>query len=199
MISYYVSPAPQGPPIRGQYSNGRCLQGPHRAKMGLIFPLTPFPSQNSSFSKVRQIAIFWKVQYLVHRYLTYQNFYTSVKMLNFWCENLFLENQREKVDFVKDFKKSATKWLLLKTKGEKSVKSLTKIAKLKKMFKFICYWLLISKILLKFLTIFSDILRQNREYPKNDEYQRHFLKFLFSGKKEDIGKFQRIFGVKIKV
>ena len=60
-------------------------------------------------------------------------------MLNFWCENLFLENQREKVDFVKDYKKSATKWLLLKTKGEKSVKSLTKIAKLKKMFKFICY------------------------------------------------------------
>ena len=80
-----------------------------------------------------------------------------------------------------------------KNKEGKSVKSLTKITKWKKMFKFMCYSASISKIPLKFLAIFSNILRQNREYPKNDEYQRHFLKFLFSGKKEDIEKFQRIF------
>ena len=31
---------------------------------------------------------------------------------------------------------------------------------------------------------------------KNNDFQRHFLKFLVSGKKEDFGKFQRIFWCK---
>ena len=51
---------------------------------------------------------------LDHRYLTYQNFHASVKMLNFWCEILFwkfsgkkrtmekiYENQRQNGDFLK--------------------------------------------------------------------------------------------------
>ena len=33
---------------------------PHWAKMGLIFPRTPFPSENSLYSKVKQIASFEK-------------------------------------------------------------------------------------------------------------------------------------------
>jgi len=33
---------------------------PHWAKMGLIFPRTPFPSGNSIYSKVKQIASFEK-------------------------------------------------------------------------------------------------------------------------------------------
>ena len=45
-----------------------------------------------------------------------------------------------------------------KNKEGKSVKSLTKITKWKKMFKFMCYSASISKIPLKFLAIFSDIL-----------------------------------------
>ena len=99
-----------------------------------------------------------KIRILGHRYLTYQNFYTSVKMLNFWCENLFLENQREKVVFVNFFLKISDKMVTSKNKEGKSVKSLTKITKWKKMFKFMCYSASISKIPLKFLAIFSDIL-----------------------------------------
>ena len=38
-----------------------------------------------------------------------------------------------------------------------------------------------------------SILQQNSEYLKNNDCQRHFCKFVFSSKKEDIGKFQRIF------
>ena len=53
-----------------------------------------------------------------------------------------------------------------KNKEGKSVESLTKITKWKKMFKFMCYSASISKIPLKFLAIVSDILGQNREYPK---------------------------------
>ena len=34
--------------------------GSHWAKMGLIFPRTPFPSGNSIYSKVKQIASFEK-------------------------------------------------------------------------------------------------------------------------------------------
>ena len=34
--------------------------GAHWAKMGLIFPRTPFPSGNSIYSKVKQIASFEK-------------------------------------------------------------------------------------------------------------------------------------------
>ena len=61
------------------------------------------------------------LQGLVHRYLAYQNFYASVKMLNFWCD-FFLEIQREKVDIGKELWKSVTKRWLLKTK-EKNLKS----------------------------------------------------------------------------
>ena len=73
------------------------------------------------------------------RYLTYQNFYASVKMLNFWCENFFLEIQREKWTLETNHENQRQKKVTSKTKGKKSVKSLKKITKRKNPLKFICY------------------------------------------------------------
>ena len=63
---------------------------------------------------------------LLHRYLTYQNFYASVKMLNFWCEFSFWKfsgksQQRKQIMKISDKKVTS------KNKGKKSEKSLKKI------------------------------------------------------------------------
>ena len=99
--------------------------------------------------------------------------------------------------------KISNKKVTSKNKGKKKLKNQRKNYKKEKknLLKFICHWFLISKIPLKFVMIFLSllisgdifILRQNKEYSKNNDCQLHFLKFLFSGKKEDIGKFHRIF------
>ena len=44
----------------GVFSGACGPAGAHWAKMGLIFPRTPFPSENSLYSKVKQIASFEK-------------------------------------------------------------------------------------------------------------------------------------------
>ena len=63
---------------------------------------------------------------LVHRYLTYQNFYVSVKMLNFWCEFSFWKFSG-KSQHRKRIMKISDKKVTSKNKGKKSEKSLKKI------------------------------------------------------------------------
>ena len=93
------------------------------------------------------------LQGLVHRYLAYQNFYASVKMLNFWCE-FFFGNSAGKVNIGNELWKSATKRWLLKAKEKRIWKVTEKIYKWKKPLNFICHQILILKIPLKFVMIF---------------------------------------------
>ena len=86
----------------------------------------------------------------MHRYLTYQNFYASVKMLNFWCEFSFWKFSGKSQLIIRISDKNVTS----KNKGKKSEKSLKKITKWKKLLKFICHGILLSKIPLKFVIIF---------------------------------------------
>ena len=92
-------------------------------------------------------------QTLGHRYLTNQNFYVSVKMLNFWCEFSFWKFYR-KSQRTKRIMKISDKKVTSKNKGKKIWKVPEKNYKWKKPLNFICHWILILKIPLKFVMIF---------------------------------------------
>ena len=57
-----------------------------------------------SFEIIKHVSFFTLLftnhQSLSHRFLTYQNIYTSVKMLNFWCD-FFGDSAAEKVKIMK--------------------------------------------------------------------------------------------------